>query len=148
MEDVFKVRSTRMVYSAEQQAQNAVAWITKMQITQVKKQTEFLGSEKTGYSVLGIGCKVLGLQTFPDVTSSKDFADAVGLQTEYGAFNKAQKYKNVYHKSLYHMGKEYSFGRLSNFLRKANSIRAIFVPEVAELLLGIYGKKGRKPKIK
>ena len=148
MEDVFKVIQPRLSYSAEQQAANAVLWITKMQLTQVKKQSEFLGSAKTGYSILGLGCKVLEIETYPDVQSSKTFADAVGLQTEHGAFGKAQRYKGIYHKSLYHMGKEYSFGRIANFMRKANSIRAIFNPEVAELLLEIYGKKGRKPKIK
>lgn len=148
MEDVFKVQHKRVAYSAEQQAANAVTWITKMKLTSIKKQTEYLGSAKTGYSVLGIGCLALGLNTYPDEISSKEFQNAVGLQTEMGAFEKAQRYKGTYHKSLYHMGKEFSFGRLANFLRKANTIRAIFVPDVSDLLLDLYGKKGRKPKIK
>ncbi len=146
--DVFKIVESNQEYSVDEKALNAIRWITKLKQTQVKKQQEFLGSARTGYSVLGIGCKALGITTYPDATSSKEFKKAVGLITEYGAFQEAQRYKGIYHKSIYHMGREYSFGRLGAFMQKAKVIRVMFEYEVAEKLLLIFGKKGRKPKLK
>ena len=126
----------------EQKAKNALLWISRLRVTQTKQQPEFLGSDRAGYSILGFGCKLLGLETYPDAKYSKPFADAVGLFTETGAFNRALKYQQVYHKSLYHMGREFSFGRIGWFLNRADVIRNTFVPEVAEILLKTLVKKG------
>jgi hypothetical protein len=142
--DVFDTRED-LDFTVEEQTKNARKWIDKLTTTQCKKQTLFLGSEVTGYSVLGVGCKAVNVDFYPDEMSNKNFQKSVGLLTEKGAFSKALRYNDKYYKSLYYMGLDLSFRRIGNFMKKARVIRALFKEGVAQNLIKIYVKKGRKP---
>lgn len=141
----FDIQQDLSKITDEQRAANAFLWIKKLRSTQTKKQAEYLGSAKTGLSVLGFGCHLLDIPYFPDVVTSKELMHKTGMVTEKGGFNKALLYNGKHYMCLHELGKNLSFGKVGTFMKRVRTIRAIFKPEVAELvILKIYPNRSNK----
>jgi len=146
MIDVFDYNIDFEVPDVDTQADNAIQWTNLLYKTTSKKNSKFLGNIRVGYSVLGIGHRLMEVPCDPHQISTKEFQLTVGLKTEKGAFDKAIKYEGKHYKSLYHVGLDLSFRRVAGLLRKAPIIRNVFKEDVAALIIKKTIKRGRPAK--
>jgi len=131
------------------QARNALLWLQKSRTSAVKQQSYYLGSPKIGYNLFGYGCKLFGLEYYPDVKTSKEFADLVGLRDEIGSFEgtimveNGKKFKM--YANLQHMNREFTFRRIAAILMKTKHARRWLQPAVAEEYIQLL--KNKKVKV-
>ena len=131
----FKVESDLTPISDQAKADNVIRWIKRLKSTQAKKQAEYLGGAKTGMSVLGFGCHVIGIPFFPDMLVSKELTHKTGMFSDKGAFQKALIYDSKHFMCLHELGKNLTFGKVGTFMKRVKTLRALFAPEVAAIVI-------------
>jgi hypothetical protein len=131
----FNIKYDLTPISDKDKAENVILWIKRMRGTQAKKQAEYLGGAKTGMSVLGFGCHVLGIDLYPDMLVSKELTHKTGMYTDKGAFQKALTYNGKHYMCLHELGKNLSFGKVGTFMKRVKTLRALFKPEVSDIVI-------------
>lgn len=129
-------------YSIGEQATNAIYWIKKLSTTCTKQQSAFLGGSAFGYNIFGYACKLFKVPHFPDEKYSPYIQDILGLHDECGTFSKPLEAKRMQYNSLESLTRFWTFRRMATFMKKTANIRAIFTPEVAEIIaIEFHGKR-------
>lgn len=128
----------------EIQAKNAIQWIEKMQKTQCKKQSCFMGNLHCGYSIIGFGAKTLGIEFFPDDVGNAEFTEAVGLHSDDGKFYTPLRYKYTFYSSLSDISTVATFRMSAVFMKKIPHLRSIFKPAVAAIMVEHFKNKSDK----
>lgn len=130
---------------ALKRAKRAIKWIDSLSTTKLKQGRDKLGSVKSGFCCLGLGCELLKISYNDDEANSDIFAKKIGLFDEDGLSSSIMIWKGgsrmIKIASLILANDNYklTFEEISHLIK--DNLKLLFKPKVATILVEHYDVK-------